>query len=34
MDGPFNGAFTGKFKRVWNGGTFQGTYRDLLYQQS
>ena len=21
MDGPFNGAFTGEFKRVWNGGT-------------
>jgi len=26
MDGPFNGAFTGALKKVWNGGTFVGGY--------
>lgn len=26
MDGPFNGAFTGALKAVWNGGKFQGGY--------
>jgi hypothetical protein len=28
-DGPFNGAFTGALKRVWNGGKFQGDYSDF-----
>jgi hypothetical protein len=27
MDGPFNGAFTGALLRVWNDGTFKGSYR-------
>jgi len=26
MDGPFNGAFTGALKQVWNGGLFKGGY--------
>lgn len=26
MDGPFNGAFTGQLKRVWNGGKYSGNY--------
>jgi hypothetical protein len=25
-DGTFNGQFTGRLKRVWNGGKFQGNY--------
>jgi metacaspase-1 len=29
QDGPFNGAFTGALKRVWNGGLFKGDYRDF-----
>ncbi len=28
-DGAFNGLFTGTLLRVWNGGTFSGTYREL-----
>ena len=27
MDGTFNGLFTGTLKTVWNGGTFDGSYR-------
>lgn len=27
MDGPFNGKFTGELLRVWQSGTFTGTYR-------
>jgi hypothetical protein len=26
MDGPFNGAFTGALKAVWNGGKYNGGY--------
>lgn len=26
MDGPFNGAFTGQLKRIWNGGKYAGNY--------
>lgn len=26
-DGAFNGVFTGRLRRVWNGGSFQGDYR-------
>lgn len=29
MDGPFNGAFTGMLKVVWNGGKFSGNYREF-----
>jgi hypothetical protein len=29
QDGPFNGAFTGALKRVWNGGVFKGDYSDF-----
>ena len=29
QDGAFNGLFTGKLLRVWNGGAFVGTYRDF-----
>jgi hypothetical protein len=28
-DGAFNGLFTGTLRRVWNGGTFAGTYREF-----
>jgi hypothetical protein len=27
QDGTFNGLFTGTLKTVWNGGTFDGSYR-------
>ncbi|MEA2884352.1 MAG: metacaspase [Bradyrhizobium sp.] len=27
QDGTFNGLFTGNLKKVWNGGTFTGSYR-------
>jgi hypothetical protein len=27
QDGTFNGLFTGTLKTVWNGGTFEGSYR-------
>ncbi len=29
QDGTFNGLFTGTLKTVWNGGTFDGSYRRL-----
>jgi hypothetical protein len=29
QDGTFNGLFTGTLKKVWNGGTFSGSYRRL-----
>jgi metacaspase-1 len=29
MDGPFNGAFTAALLRVWNEGTFEGSYRSF-----
>jgi hypothetical protein len=28
-DGTFNGLFTGTLRRVWNGGTFKGNYREF-----
>lgn len=28
-DGPFNGQFTAALKRTWNGGKFNGTYKDF-----
>lgn len=28
-DGPFNGLFTSKLLKVWNGGKFCGTYKDF-----
>ncbi|MDA3809940.1 MAG: caspase family protein [Spirochaetaceae bacterium] len=31
-DGAFNGAFTGALKRVWNGGKFNGNYREFHKQ--
>ncbi len=31
-DGPFNGAFTGALLRVWNDGTFKGSYRTFHKQ--
>jgi hypothetical protein len=29
MDGPHNGAFTGRLLKVWNGGKFKGNYAQL-----
>jgi hypothetical protein len=31
-DGPRNGAFTGALLKVWNGGAFRGSHRDLHAQ--
>jgi len=32
QDGPFNGAFTGQLKKVWDNGKFQGSYRKFHRQ--
>lgn len=32
MDGLYNGAFTGTLLKVWNGGAFKGSYKDLRNQ--
>lgn len=33
-DGPRNGVFTGNLLRVWQGGTFKGSYRELYQKLS
>jgi len=33
-DGPTNGVFTGNLLRVWQGGAFEGSYRELYAQLS